>query len=118
GVGSAAPILVAPPAKRWRRTDFIEWLVDAATAGERMLVGIDCAFALPAATAGAILGDAYTIADLWDHIDRICDGAEDFYGGGYASHEAHMPLFWTSGARPPGFAEHHRATEVACRTAG
>lgn len=115
--GDAAPVLITAPGPRWRRRDFVEWLVDAATKGDRLLVGIDCAFALPAPTARALLGESYTVFELWAHIDRICDGAEDFYGGAFAEHEAHAPLFWAAGPRPASFAEHHRATELACRHA-
>jgi hypothetical protein len=116
--GDSAPRLVPPPGRRWRRSDFVEWLVVTAGGGERLLVAIDCAFALPVATAGAILGPAYTAHDLWMHIDCLCAEAGDFYGGGFAEHEAHAPLFWAAGPRPAAFAEHRRATELACRKAG
>ena len=117
--GDGAPRLVMPPGRNWRRADFVEWLAGEAAAGRRLLVGIDCAFALPAPTAETILGDpAYHVFDLWNHIDLICAGSDDFYGGPYAEHPPHVPLFWVSGPRPIGFAELHRATEAACRSAG
>lgn len=117
--GNAAPKLVPSPGRTWRRSDFVEWLAGEADAGRRLLVGIDCAFALPAPTARTILGDnSYHAFDLWAHIDRICAGSDDFYGGAYADHAPHAPLFWKSGPRPAGFAELHRATEEACRSAG
>jgi hypothetical protein len=116
--GQTAPLLIAPPLRRWHRTDFADWVVAQAATDERLLIGIDCAFALPAAMAGGFLGDAYSASTLWAHIEMICAGAEDFFGGGYADHEAHAPSFWRSGPRPAGFAEHHRATEQACRAAG
>lgn len=116
--GTGAPALVAPPGKRWRRTDFVDWTATQAGRGERLLVGIDCAFALPAPMAGALLGDHYTARELWAYIDAHCAEVEDFFGGSFALHELHSPHFWHEGPRPAGFAELHRATEYACRAAG
>ncbi|MDB5393568.1 MAG: hypothetical protein JWM91_1074 [Rhodospirillales bacterium] len=116
--GTDPPVLVRPPGRRWRRADFVDWVTARAGQGERLLIGIDCAFALPAAMAGPILGDSYSVSALWAHIDGICADVEDYYGGAFAEHHAHAPLFWRSGPRPAGFAEHHRATEQACRAAG
>jgi hypothetical protein len=83
-----------------------------------MLVGIDCAFALPAAMAAGLLGPDYRAPRLWDLIDRSCADAIDFYGGDFAELAPHQALFWRAGKRPPDFLEHHRATEQACRLAG
>ncbi len=116
--GTHAPILIQPPATRWRRTDFVDWMAAQAGRGERLLVGIDCAFALPAEMAGALLGDDYSAADLWAYIDAHSAEAEDFFGGPFALHDNHRSHFWHSGPRPTGFAELHRATEQACRSAG
>jgi hypothetical protein len=118
GPGAAAPTLVAPPGKRWRRSDFVGWLSGRAADGKRMLVGIDCAFALPAEAGCAILGESYGAPDLWRHIDQVCDPAEDFLGAPFASHEDYRALFWHDGPRPAGFPEHHRETEIACAAAG
>jgi hypothetical protein len=117
-VGTGAPMLVEPPGKRWRRTDFVTWLAAHAGRGERLLVGIDCAFALPARMAGALLGKDYSVPALWAYVDAYCAEAEDFFGGLFALHDLHSPHFWHSGPRPAGFAELHRATEYACRAAG
>jgi hypothetical protein len=117
-VGAAPPALVPSPTRRWRRTDFANWVAAQAETGDRLLIGIDGAFALPAAMAGTLLGETYRAADLWAAIDRTCDGADDFYGGAFADHERHAHHFWHSGPRQAGFAEHHRATEMACRAAG
>ncbi len=117
-VGTAAPGLVSPPEKRWRRTDFIDWVVGEAASRERLLVGIDCAFALPAPMASVLLGDAYDAASLWAYIEATCREAPDYFGGGFADHADHAAHFWRRGPRPIGFAEHHRAGEQACRAAG
>ena len=114
--GEDAPTLVDPPGHKWRRSDFVDWL--SAQSGCRLLVGIDCAFALPAETARTFLGDGYSAFDLWKHVDQTCAECEDYYGGAFAEHEAHRPHFWMSGMRPVGFAELHRATEWACRRGG
>ncbi len=117
-VGGGAPTLIGPPRRRWRRTDFVDWMAAQAGRGERLLVGIDCAFALPSPMAVGLLGENYTAAALWAYIDAACVDAPDFFGGPFAGHEAHTGHFWHSGPRPAGFAELHRATEHACRAAG
>jgi hypothetical protein len=116
--GDGTPTLIAPPGRRWRRTDFVDWMAAQVARGERLLVGIDCAFALPAPTAAGLLGENYTAAALWAYIDAACGDAADFFGGAFAQHERHSSHFWHSGPRPVGFAELHRATERACRAAG
>jgi hypothetical protein len=117
-IGTGAPVLVRPPGRRWRRTDFFDWMMGQAGRGERLLVGIDCAFALPAATAGVLLDEDYSAPALWAYIDAHCAEAEDFFGGPFARHDRHRGHFWHEGPRPAGFAELHRATEYACRAAG
>ena len=116
--GTDAPVLVQPPGRRWRRTDFVDWMAVQAGRAERLLVGIDCAFALPAPMAGALLGADYAAPALWAYIDAHAAEAEDFFGGPFALHERHRGHFWHDGPRPAGFAELHRATEYACRAAG
>jgi hypothetical protein len=116
--GTGAPTLVAPPGRRWRRVDFAAWLAAQASQDSRLLVGIDCAFALPAPTVSALLGEDYSASALWAYIDATCADAPDFFGGSFAAHERHRDHFWHSGPRPTGFAELHRETEYACRTAG
>ena len=118
GKGAEPPVLVAPPGRNWRRTDFVDWMAAQAGQRKRLLVGIDCAFALPAAMAGQLLGDDYTAPALWAHIDAICADAPDFFGGPFAEHEHHRSHFWHRGPRPAAFAEYHRATEHACKAAG
>lgn len=115
---TAAPSLVPPPGRRWTRTDFVDWVVREANGPDRMLIGIDCAFALPAATASALLGDGYDASALWAHIEVACGDGADYFGGGFADHPDRMDHFWRAGPRPAGFAEHHRAGELACRAAG
>jgi hypothetical protein len=117
-VGAAPPILIDPPGRGWRRTDFVDWMAAQAGRGERLLVGIDCAFALPEAMAAQFLGEGYSAASLWAFIDSACAEADDFFGGPFARHENHAAHFWHSGPRPGGFIELHRATEQACRAAG
>ena len=116
--GTAAPSLVLPPGRRWTRTDFVDWVSREANGPGRLLIGIDCAFALPAATASVLLGDAYDAATLWAYIDAMSGDGADYFGGGFADHPDHAAHFWRSGPRPSGFAEHHRAGEMACRAAG
>ncbi len=75
GAGTGAPVLVQPPTRRWRRTDFVDWVIGQASDERRMLIGIDCAFALPAAMATGLLGGLIPPASLWAHIDRALASA-------------------------------------------
>src|ERR1700722_18697039 len=70
--GRGAPVLVESPGRRWRRTDFVNWMVSQVGQGERLLVGIDCAFALPAPMAAGLLGNDYSAGELWAYIDESC----------------------------------------------
>ena len=117
-LGTHAPTLVGAPGRRWRRADFVDWLAAQAQRAERVLVGIDCAFALPALAAEQWLGADYHVAALWDYIDRCCEDAVDFYGGDFADRTEHQSQFWRIGKRPDRFQELHRAGELACRAAG
>ena len=115
--GDGAPCLVAAPGRTWRRSDFVDWLTAQGAGDERLLVGIDCAFALPAAAQHRLLGADYAAASLWGSIEDACRDDADYFGGAFADHHAHAPLFWRSGKRAADFVEHRRATELACRAA-
>ncbi len=116
--GDAPPRLVPPPDGWWSRTAVAAWL--AATLGEEpALVGIDCAFSLPFAAAGAWFGRSDAGAfDLWDLVERTTAAHGDFLGGPFADEPAFARDFWRTGARPPGCAEPRRATEWRCRALG
>jgi len=112
--GSEAPTLVAPPGHRWKRSQFVEWLSTYHDPHARILVGIDCSFALPAEMASQLLGDGYSAFDLWSYIDTISLLQGDFCASEFVTHNDHRHLYWHSGTRPPDFVESHRATEKAC----
>lgn len=116
--GWSAPTLAQPPGARWSRRDFVAWMDAIGETGDRVLVGIDCAFALPAAASEIMLGGPHDAPALWDHIDGNCADAEDYYGGDFASGPGRAALFWHAGPRPAQFVEHRRATELACAAAG
>jgi hypothetical protein len=116
--GTGSPTLIRPQERNWRRTDFVEWLAGETFSEDRVLVGIDCAFALPGAAGQKFLGRPYAAPELWEHIDRACAAQSDYYGGSYAREPAHAGQFWHAGPRPSGFAELHREAELACRAAG
>jgi hypothetical protein len=116
--GRAAPKLVPPTARRWTRREFASWLETEAVGGDRILIGIDCAFALPALASEAMLGARHDAEALWRYIEGRCNDARDFYGGDFATHPDHASFFWSAGKRRPEFTEHRRATERACQAAG
>jgi hypothetical protein len=116
-LGEAAPVLVHPSGRRWRREEFFTWMKDQGQGDRSLLVGIDCAFALPHSASQAMLKGAHDAISLWRYIDRNCDDQRDFYAGDFAARPDHAPFFWAAGKRPEGFIEHRRATEGACQRA-
>jgi hypothetical protein len=116
--GDAAPTLVGPSGQRWSRAEFVEWVVAQASLHESILIGIDCAFALPVGASEPLLGAGHDADALWAYIDAQSAGRGDLYGGDFAAQERHSALFWSAGKRPEGFVEHRRATEIACQKAG
>lgn len=104
--GRAAPALVAAPGKGWTRAAVLDWLRAELAKPQRLLIGFDFAFALPA--------DGRPAAALWADVDRTCNGDADLLGSRYAVGD---PRFWTSGPQPAGWNATPRATESACRDA-
>ena len=84
-----------------------DWLLVELRKPQRLLVGIDMAFALPAPFAAP--------PQLWAEVDALCAADADFWGGAYAQAD---PRFWHRGARPAGWLEFKRPAELACRDAG
>ncbi|MDB5365867.1 MAG: hypothetical protein JWM77_1794 [Rhodospirillales bacterium] len=110
GSGAATPRLIRPPARRWSREAAVAWLEARLGQGDRVLAGIDCAFALPGSTVPA--------AQLWASVEQCSLGAADFHGAPYAASPETAHLYWTAGAMPAGWVDRHRATEQACLAAG
>jgi len=118
-VGTVGPMLLSPPSgRRWTRSAIAEWIAAQAGGAGRMLIGIDCAFSLPFATAAAYLPPGGDAPALWALVDRITIEAVDFHGADFARHADYTADFWLGGPRPTGWVEPHRATEMACRRDG
>ncbi|MGK9164697.1 hypothetical protein KXR53_00285 [Inquilinus limosus] len=117
--GANGPVLLPPPSgRRWTRGAVAEWIEAEAGRGPRMLVGIDCAFSLPFAVAAGYLPAGGDARALWALVDRVAAEAPDFHGAGFARHADYVADFWHRGPRPAGWAEPHRAAEMACRRDG
>jgi hypothetical protein len=116
--GTAGPVLLPPSGRRWTRGAVTEWIAAQAGAADRMLIGIDCAFSLPFATAAAYLPPGGDARALWALVDRITAEAADFHGADFARHADYTADFWLRGPRQAGWVEPHRATEMACRRDG
>jgi hypothetical protein len=72
--GSAAPVLIAPPAGVWSRSAARDWVI--AQAGEPILIGMDFSFSAPWVKRSAYLpgSDAPDSARaFWRWIDLLCD---------------------------------------------
>lgn len=119
GAAGGGPFLVPPPGgRRWTRTDVAGWIAAQAVGGDRLLVGIDCAFSLPFAIAAGYLPPGGGARDLWALVDAAVAEASDFHGAGFARHADYARDFWLGGPRPAGWVEPHRETEMACRRDG
>lgn len=112
--GQSRPTLVPPPnGQHWQRTQALKWI---ATRQGRWLIGIDCAFALPAPVSQA--WGCANGPELWQQVDAACNADADLHAAGAVAHPAIADFFWQAGRRPVGWVEHHRATEMACRADG
>lgn len=118
----AAPVLLEGPQRGgfWRRADVLELVAGRVSAGERVLVGIDFAFAYAHHDVGAYFpgGDQSpaTARDLWHYVDGFGGADDDFYGAriyaeGSPVRDHYMAPSW-KGAR---YTFRQRVTERACR---
>jgi len=115
--GTGPPVLIRP-GHRWSRGEALDWLRGRLAGGERVLFGIDCAYALPAGLTEGLLAESATAFDLWDAVEAACAGSPDFHGGAFADDPRIAGRFWRGGKRPAGLVEHRRLSEIACRAAG
>ncbi len=120
--GSAAPELMPGPANGyWTRRQVYDYLRAQQAAGERVLAGIDFAFAYPHADQQAyfpgLSAQVASAAALWALVDDICVDADDFYGGPfYRRQELPYHQFLNApGHRGEKFQSRRRITEQHCR---
>jgi hypothetical protein len=104
------PRLIRPRSHPWSRSEAVAWLEARLAQGDRVLAGIDCAFALPDSPVPA--------PELWEAVEAASAQAADFHGAPYAASAEVAHLYWTAGTTPPGWVDQHRATEQACLAAG
>ncbi|MCJ9429268.1 hypothetical protein [Kordiimonas marina] len=106
-VGEGAPKLISPPSgkRRWSREECAAWISAGMGLGEgaRALVGLDSSFGMPFADEETYLPGAPLPADvrgLWAHVDTLCAGDADLYGGGFVdAHAEHYLRGDIKGAR-------------------
>ena len=83
--GEVAPKLVQPPGfHTWRRDDLVDWIIKEAKY-QRVLVGVDFAFAYPYCDKSAYFPGSYespnSVRALWQTIDTACQSEPSLYGG-------------------------------------
>lgn len=116
GPGTDAPRLIPPPnGDWWSRTDVARWLRTRLGHGT-VLAGFDFAFSFPFDKAGRYFPDpdSATAFDLWDWVDTISGGAQDFLGTPFIDHPGYIEDFWTSGPKPATYVDARRGTERVC----
>ncbi|MCR9176618.1 MAG: hypothetical protein NXI19_11535 [Alphaproteobacteria bacterium] len=117
-----APVLLNGPQRSgfWRRADVLDLLSGRIAAGERMLVGIDFAFAYAHHDVGAYFpefsGSPVTVRDLWRYVDGFGRADDDLYGAkiyaeGSPVRDHYMAPNW-KGAR---YTLRQRVTERVCQ---
>ncbi len=119
GPSDHTPRLIPPPdGRRWTRTQAHDWIAACrqASGQQRWLIGIDCAFALPAAVSS--VWQCQSGPELWAKVEAASLAYPDHHGGGVVAHSALGRFFWQSGPRPKNWMEHHRHTEQVCRADG
>lgn len=88
--GAKSPVLIDPPhtsGATWRRSDVRKWIGARVKGNERLLIGLDFAFAYPYCDVGSYF-PANTLSPeshraLWALVDKTCVGEKDFYGGSF-----------------------------------
>jgi len=120
--GRVAPVL--SPGRHWRRDEAVDWLLARLRRGGRLLVGIDCAFALPWVPGEGYLDGRVPFArdlfDLWDLVEEASGGAPDHFAGACVADPRFSPSFWVRGTKPAhwgdGSTKRRRAELVAAET--
>lgn len=114
--GRAAPrLLPAPGGGPWTRSAVAAHVAALCDRPGRTLVGIDCAFSLPAAASRVWLNGGGSAFDLWALVDRVTADHPDYLGAPFARHPDYAEAFWCAGPRRAGWIEPRRETELACR---
>lgn len=116
--GKAAPRLVRA-GHRWTRSELADWLEGKLAGTERLLVGLDFAFAWPLGARGyrGLEGtSARTVFDLWDAIEESSGGEGDFGCQAVLDDARFTHLFWTIKDKkmPAGWRPGIRQAECAC----
>jgi hypothetical protein len=90
GPGNRPPILIAPSrpmGTRWRRYDVLQWIKSKLTREQRMLIGLDFAFAYPYCDEEAYFPGNPSSPDcrtaLWKLVEKTCARDKDLYGGSF-----------------------------------
>lgn len=101
--------------KYWSRQDVFDWICTQAQSAQRALIGIDCNFGYCHAVGVQQFGTNYDYRDLWEAVNDASD-EDNFYAGGFWSHENFTPYFWMNGKQPEWFntARLQRQTEKVC----
>jgi len=105
GIGSDAPVLVAPPEKHWSRTGIAQWLL---AQEDDLLIGFDFSFAPPLVERGSYLpGDKVpeTGRAFWDYVDSTC--ADPDLGAASFLETHHRRHFYLGAADGPKAAYMH-----------
>jgi hypothetical protein len=118
----AAPVLLDGPQRGglWRRRDVLELLAGRVATGERVLAGIDFAFAYTHHDVGAYFpkftGTPETAADLWRFVDGFGAEDDDFYGAQiYAPGSPVRDHYMAPNWKGRQYTLRQRVTELACK---
>ncbi|WP_119677652.1 hypothetical protein [Indioceanicola profundi] len=116
---------VFPSGRYWRREEAVEWLAGELAGGDRLLIGIDCAFSLPWVPGVGYLDgrvpDVEDIFALWELVEEASGGAPDQFAGPAVLDPRFHPSFWINGPMPDHWGDgdaKRRRTEVAAAATG
>ena len=117
--GRSAPQLVpCPDGKYWTRAAFVTWFTETMQPQHRVLAGFDFAFSFPRKDRGdffpGVPGGPENAADLWQCVERICEGSDGYYAAPFVENEPYAAYF-QGGNR---YERRLRLTDKRCQDAG
>lgn len=110
-------MLAPPDGGSWSRQDVADLIGRYINEGTRTLAGVDCNFGYAVEVGRQQFGSCCSYQHLWQTVEETSKTLDDFYAGGFWTHDHFKKYFWTSG-KQNGFTLPRRQTENTCGAQG